>query len=30
MPDNPAVEEVQMTYRNFYECSECGRRWTDE
>jgi hypothetical protein len=30
MQDIPTVEEVQTTFRNFYECSECGTRWTDE
>ena len=24
------VEEVETLYRNFYECSECGTRWTDD
>jgi len=24
------VEKVEVLYRNFYECSECGSVWTDE
>jgi predicted Zn-ribbon and HTH transcriptional regulator len=30
MQDAPAVEEVQTLFLNFYECSECGTKWTDE
>jgi hypothetical protein len=30
MQNIPAVEEVLTTYRNFYQCDECGTRWTDE
>ena len=30
MQDTSTVEEVQVLYRNHYECSECGTRWTDE
>ena len=22
--------EAETLYRNFYECSECGTKWTDE
>jgi len=30
MQANPAVEEVQTLFLNYYECSECGTKWTDE
>ena len=30
MQDAFAVEEVQTLYRNFYECNECGVKWTTE
>ena len=30
MLDTHASEEVKMLYRNFYECSECGTKWTDK
>jgi transcription initiation factor IIE alpha subunit len=30
MQDTSTVEEVQTTYRNFYQCDECGTRWTGE
>ena len=23
-------QEVQTRYRNFYQCSDCGTKWTDE
>ncbi len=23
-------EQVQTTYRNYFECAECGTKWTDE
>ena len=30
MQDTSMDAEVQTLYRNFYECSECGTKWTDE
>jgi transcription initiation factor IIE alpha subunit len=30
MQDTSAVEEVQTLYRTYYECSECGTKWTSE
>jgi transcription initiation factor IIE alpha subunit len=28
--ENSAMQETATLYRNYYECSECGTRWTDE
>ncbi len=30
MQDTSMDAEVKVLYRNFYECSECGTKWTDE
>ena len=30
MQDTSMDAEVKMLYQNFYECSECGTKWTDE
>ena len=29
MQNASAAEEVAVVFRNFYECSDCGTRWTD-
>ena len=30
MQETSMDEEVQTTYRNYFECSECGTKWTNE